>query len=69
MKFYIFAPLFSEAEKNFEILGEQFKTNVCKCIQGSETDIREYEENLKQFYTSMKTNIGNTNFSFEYDFL
>ncbi|XP_076181595.1 kinesin-like protein Klp61F [Ptiloglossa arizonensis] len=47
----------TEAEKNFEILGEQFKTNVCKCIQGSETDIREYEENLKQFYTSMKTNI------------
>ncbi|XP_043258345.1 kinesin-like protein Klp61F [Colletes gigas] len=48
----------TKAEETFEILGEQFRNNICESMQNAERDICEYGENVEQFCTYMKTGIG-----------
>ncbi|XP_015428672.1 PREDICTED: bipolar kinesin KRP-130-like [Dufourea novaeangliae] len=48
----------TDAERKFEELGKQFKTDVCDSLQGIEKYIYEYGENVKQFCTSLRNDIG-----------
>ncbi|CAK9822014.1 Kinesin-like protein Klp61F [Anthophora retusa] len=48
----------SEVEQSFEMLGEQFRNNVCECLQEIEKDILTYKEKLKQLCTSIKYELG-----------
>ncbi|CAK9814688.1 Kinesin-like protein KIF11 [Anthophora quadrimaculata] len=48
----------SEVEQSFEMLGEQFRNNVCECLQEIEKDILMYKEKLKQLCTSIKYDLG-----------
>ncbi|KOC61857.1 Bipolar kinesin KRP-130 [Habropoda laboriosa] len=48
----------SETEESFEMLGEQFKNNVSKCLQEVEKDILMNKEQLKQLCTSIKNDLG-----------
>ncbi|CAK9807339.1 Kinesin-like protein Klp61F [Anthophora plagiata] len=48
----------SEVEQSFEMLGEQFRNNVCECLQGIEKDILMYKEKLKQLCSSIKYDLG-----------
>ncbi|XP_076240537.1 kinesin-like protein Klp61F [Calliopsis andreniformis] len=48
----------TEAERTFETLGNQFKNNINECLQGIQKSIAKYEQNVENFCTSLKSNIG-----------